>query len=368
MHTLYTVMPANSGEKPRLLLMGDARQVHLKRWASYFAEAGYDVLSFSLEHTDRYPGQIRFIRIPNTVPKFVRYPLCVPAVKDLVRRFRPHVVNAHFAPNYGLIAALVGKKPWVLSTWGSDIMTDPGKSPFHRLRTKYVLHRASQVTSDAQVMTDRIVSMGVPAERVLTFPYGVDVGRFHPRREPLEGGPRIVSNRKLAPVYSVSTVIDAFPAVREVFHQAELTITGDGELRSDLSMRAERSIARRAIVFVGDVDHERMPALLRDHQIYVSTSLSDTTSVSLLEAMACGLFPIVSDIPANREWIEDGVNGRLVPVQQPMTLAMVIIDAWKDVALREDAVRKNLELVRQKAEWQANMQVVRELFDQLASS
>jgi glycosyltransferase involved in cell wall biosynthesis len=215
-------------------------------------------------------------------------------------------------------------------------------------------------------MTEKIVAMGVPVQRVLTFPYGVDLERFGPRDDSSEKGPRILSNRKLAPVYSVSTLVDAFPAVREAYNQATLTIAGDGELRSDLSARAERSIARRAIVFVGNVGHDQMPALLRDHHVYVSTSLSDTTSVSLLEAMACGLFPIVSDIPANREWIEDGVNGRLVPVQQPMKLAMTIIEAWKDEALRRQAVRANFELVREKAEWRSSMRAVNELFDALS--
>ena len=360
-------MDTKASDKPRLLLMGDARQVHLKRWAAYFDESGFEVLSFSLERTDYYPGTIRYIRMPSFVPRFARYLLCVPAVKDLIHQFKPHVVNAHFAPNYGMIAAVAGRKPWVLSTWGSDIMTDPLKSPFHRMRTRFVLRRADYVTSDARVMTDEIQSMGIPAERVLTFPYGVDLERFKPRDDPLEGGPRILSNRKLAPVYGVSTLIDAFPAVREAFHQAALTVAGDGELRTELLTRAERSIARRAIVFVGDVDHHRMPALLHDHHIYVSMSLSDTTSVSLLEAMACGLFPVVSDIPANREWIEDGVNGRLVPVQQPMKLAMTLIEVWKDGAFRDGAIRANLALVRDKAEWHANMRGVRDLFERLAA-
>jgi glycosyltransferase involved in cell wall biosynthesis len=229
-----------------------------------------------------------------------------------------------------------------------------------------VVRRADYVTSDARVMTEAIEAMGVDPERVLTFPYGVDLERFRPREPVDAGGPRILTNRKLEPVYSVSTVIDAFPAVRETFHKATLTVAGDGELRTDLLDRAERSIARRAIVFVGDVDHQRMPALLRDHHLYVSTSLSDTTSVSLLEAMACGLFPIVSDIPANREWIEDGVNGRLVPVQQPMKLAMTIIESWNDRDFRGDAVKANLELVSEKAEWTANMRDVGELFDKLS--
>jgi glycosyltransferase involved in cell wall biosynthesis len=368
MHTLDADMTTENDQKPRLLLMGDARQVHLKRWAVYFDEAGYDVLSLSLEQTDNYPDEIQFIRMPHFLPGFLKYPLSVPTVKNLVRRFKPHVISAHFAPNYGLIASLVGHQPWVLSTWGSDIMTDPEKSLFHRLRTKFVLRHANRVTSDAQVMTDKIIAMGVPTERVLTFPYGVDSELFYPRRNSDNGGPRIVSNRKLESVYSVSTIIDAFPAVREAFHQATLTVAGDGRLRPALSTQAERSLARRAIVFVGNVDHERMPTLLRDHQVYVSMSLSDTTSVSLLEAMACGLFPVVSDIPANREWIEDGVNGRLVPVEQPMKLAMTIIDAWNDESFRESAVRKNISLISEKAEWRNNMQDVRALFDELVAT
>jgi glycosyltransferase involved in cell wall biosynthesis len=354
------------GDKPRLLLMGDARQVHLKRWATYFEEEGFEVLSFSLERPDQYPGVLRYIRMPAFLPRFLRYLLCVPAVKDLVHQFKPHVVNAHFAPNYGMIATVLGRRPWVLSTWGSDILIDPKKSLLHRMRTRFVVRRADYVTSDAQVMTEEIRKMGVPEERVLTFPYGVDIDRFRPRDHPLSGGPRILSNRKLTSVYGVSTLIDAFPAVREAFHDATLTVAGDGELRNYLLECAERSIARRAIVFVGNVDHHHVPALLRDHDLYVSMSLSDTTSVSLLEAMACGIFPIVSDIPANREWIEDGVNGRLVPVQQPMKLAMTIIDAWKDESLRRGAVRSNLELVRSRAEWRTNMRGVKELFERLS--
>jgi glycosyltransferase involved in cell wall biosynthesis len=354
-------------ESPRLLLLGDARQVHLKRWAAHFIDAGYEVLTFTLERPDRFPGTLKYIRMPGFLPRILRYVFSVPAVRKLVDDFKPHVINAHYASNYGVIAALVGRRPWVLSTWGSDVMTDPLKGAVHRMRLKFVLRRAAWITSDAQVMTDKIVSMGNAPENVVTFPYGVDTSLFRPADRGPGEGPRIVSNRKLEPVYSVSTIIDAFPAVRETFNDATLTVAGEGSLRSDLAQRAEKSIARRAIVFVGGVDHDRMPALLRDNHIYVSLSLSDTTSVSLLEAMACGLFPVVSDIPANREWIEHGSNGYLVPVQQPMKLARTIIDAWGNEDLRKNAARKNLDTIRRKAEWTSNMQPVGQLFADLAS-
>lgn len=348
-----------------MLLMGDARQVHLRRWADYFAGTGADVLTVSLEPGDGFPTPFQHIHISKAMPDALRYPLATGAVKRILRSFRPDVVCAHFVPNYGLIAALVVRQPWILSTWGSDVMTDPDKSAFHRWRTGFVLRRAAWVTSDAVVMTERIRDFGVPAERILTFPYGVDVAVFRPAESRRASGPRIVCNRKLEAVYSVETIIDAFAAVREALPDATLTIAGDGSRGPALRARAQRSPAAGAMTFVGAVDHAHMPALLQAHDVYVSASLSDTTSVSLLEAMACGLFPVVTDIPANREWIADGENGRVVPPGEATKLAVAIIDSWRDAELRLRARRINLGIIETRARWEETMRPVKELFDNL---
>jgi glycosyltransferase involved in cell wall biosynthesis len=360
-------MARTQSDRRRLFLMGDARQVHLLRWARYFDDAGYEVLTFSLEEPDgEYPGRVRMLSVPGVLPDALRYPLSAPVAARLAARFDPHVVNAHFTPNYGVIATLIGRSPWVLSTWGSDIMTAPDRSPFHMWRTRRVLASASYVTSDAAVMTERLQDLGVPEDHILTFPYGVDPQLFHPAEHPAGNGPRIVSNRKLEAVYSIETVIDAFSAVHEAFPAATLTVAGDGSQRIELMRRSRKSVGSAAVTFVGAVDHDRMPTLLRDNDLYVSTSLSDTTSVSLLEAMACGLFPVVSDIPANREWITPGENGVLVPVGSPMKLAAALIEAWRDRELVARARRINQTLVRERATWSESMRPVHELFDTLA--
>jgi len=358
-------MEASSADRTRLLLLGDARQVHLARWAAYFIDRGWDVLTVSLEESTGFPGRLEHIRMTNRLPHALRYPAAARRVRRIMHRFKPHIVNAHFVPNYGLMATILGFEPWVLSTWGSDIMTDPDKSPFHRWRTRRVLHRVQWVTSDADVMTARLGAFGVDAGKILTFPLGVDTSHFSPRENPPEDGPRVVSNRKLEDVYSVDTIVDAFPGVHELFPSATLVIAGEGTLRTELGKRAEHSIASGSIMFIGAVDHHRMPTLLQENHVYVSMSLSDTTSVSLLEAMACGLFPIVSDIPANREWIVPGENGMLVPVRQPMRLATAIVQAWRDRELREKARERNLDIIRERATWQENMQPVGDLFDRL---
>jgi glycosyltransferase involved in cell wall biosynthesis len=67
--------------------------------------------------------------------------------------------------------------------------------------------------------------------------------------------------------------------------------------------------------------HGDLPGFLRAADVYVSASSSDGTSSSLLEAMASGLYPVVSDITANRPWVEHGKNGLLFAVGDAASLA-----------------------------------------------
>jgi len=361
-------------EKIRVALLGDARQVHIHRWSRYLDEAGFDVLTLSLEPVKGVSGFRRRISVPFFIPDFARYPLAVPVVRGVLGRFRPDVVSAHFVPNYGMIAALGGREPWVLSTWGSDVMVLPAKSAFHMWRTRFVIRRAAYITSDADVMTRRLIELGASADRVITFPYGVDRKAFFPfstmpggpAAKAEGGGPAILCNRKMEPVYNIPTLVDGFAEALRLLPEARLTLAGSGSQSQPLADRTRRAGVERAVRFTGDVPHDKMPDLLRDHDIFVTVALSDTTSVSLLEAMACGLFPIVSDIPANREWIEDGVNGFVVDPGDAGAVARAIAAAWENRDLRESAAKKNAGLIETRADWYQNMSVVNDLFRRLA--
>jgi glycosyltransferase involved in cell wall biosynthesis len=68
--------------------------------------------------------------------------------------------------------------------------------------------------------------------------------------------------------------------------------------------------------------------------------------------MACGLAPVVTDIPGNREWIENGVNGFLFPPKNPTALAEKVIQLVEDENLRQHFGERCIELVEQKARWE----------------
>jgi glycosyltransferase involved in cell wall biosynthesis len=348
--------------------MGDATQVHLDRWERHLRDSGYETLTVSLEPFAGIAGPRQRIRVPSLLPAFVRYTVAIPLVRRIVRRFEPDLINAHFLPNYGFIAAACGFEPWVLSTWGSDVMILPDRSLLHMYRTRKVIERATAITSDADVMTRRLVELGARPERVTTFPMGVDRTVFRPFSRG-EGSVtlRIVTNRKLKPVYNIETILSAFPAVIRNEPEAMLTVAGDGELSSALRATAARLVPGDSIRFVGQIAHSELPGLLGRHEIYVSMSLSDTTSVSLLEAMACGLFPVVSDIPANRAWIEHNHNGILVSPRDADGLSTAIVGAWRDPELRRSAAAHNARIIEQRADWHDNMNVLNQLFDRILS-
>src|SRR3990172_11771967 len=81
--------------------------------------------------------------------------------------------------------------------------------------------------------------------------------------------------------------------------------------------------------------------------------------------MACGIFPIVSDIKANRLWIDDGSNGFLITVNDHIALARKIIAAYENQQLRQEAESKNIALVKEKASITSNTMKVAYLYSKL---
>ena len=351
----------------RLAFLADASLPHTRRWVEYFAHRGHACLLLSLETGET--GACPVVSLPPRawLPRFLRYTASLPAAAAELRRFRPDVVNAHFLPNYGWMAVRLGARPLVLTTLGSDILLVPRKSPLHRWRTRHVLARCDRVTADAEMLGRAIVRFGVPAARLLVVPFGIESGRFAtppPRpSEPLV----LLSSRRLEPVYDVETLLRAverLPAALAA--RTELRLAGTGSQAEALQRRLRERPPATPVRFLGWLAPAVLDRELLAAQVYVSTARSDSTSVSLLEAMAAGCFPVVSDIAGNREWIRHEDNGLLFPCGHDEALARCLERACADAELRARAAAKNRALVAERAGWERNMESVERLFQSLA--
>jgi glycosyltransferase involved in cell wall biosynthesis len=355
--------------KMKLLFLSDASSFHTKRWVNYFVDKGYECYLASLEKNQGTRASEIFIS-PKTEVSFLKYIFALSEIKNLIQNINPDLVNAHFVPNYGLLGALSKKKPLVVSTWGSDILISPKKSPFHRLRAKYVLSKADLVTCDGINLSKGLLELGVHEEKIVLAPMGVERRLLKERSSngQLKDKEEIIflSTRSLEPVYDLKTLIEAMPLIIEKTNKkAKFWITGLGSQEQELRKLASKLKVEKNVEFKGYVNREDLEVLFLKADLYISTSLSDSTSVSLLEAMASGLLPVVTDIPGNREWVEDGKNGFLFMPGNYQALADKVIWVINNFKNIEKLRAENPKIIREKALWEKNMAFVEHRFLEL---
>jgi glycosyltransferase involved in cell wall biosynthesis len=342
----------------KILFLADASSYHTQRWVNYFVEKGH---LCSLVTLDRgFKTKASEYLIPSLhLPNFLKYPLALPRVRNLVRLIQPDLINAHFIPSYGFIGARLRFHPLTISTWGSDVLISPSKSWLHRKRAEYVLKKADLVTTDAHFTAVVIQQLGVERDKITQSPMGVEGSLLNPVNREKKSYWTIMSNRKLEPLYDVRTFIRAIPRVLSQTEKAvKFIVLGSGSQKGKLINLARRLKIENHIEFKGVVSREILEQTYRDSDIYISTSKSDSTSVSLLEAMSLGLIPIVTDIPGNREWIKDLDNGYLFPVSDFANLAQKILLVLDKSSQWPTLRDKNRAIISARAVWENNMKEI----------
>jgi len=319
----------------RILLLAHAPSVHTQRWAEALLARGHEVRLLSAE--DAAGGRVPVARRVGVrwAPPAIRYASARKSVREELHAYRPDVTVAHFLPNYGFLGALAGASPLFLSCWGSDLLVNADRSPLHRARARWTLRRSDAIHVDAIVLAEAAIRLGADPERVWTRAWGVDPdavrreNTWTARRAGSEAL-RVLWTRQLEPLYEPESFVLGLAKLAAMGVPFRATMAGSGPLRASLEALADRLGIRDRLTLVGWVDTPRYHALLRDHDVYVSLSRSDSTSQALLEAMAAELVPVVSDIAGNREWVRHRREGLLVPLLDPDAVACALAEVARD--------------------------------------
>jgi glycosyltransferase involved in cell wall biosynthesis len=351
----------------RVLILADLSTIHSIRWYDALAEH-FEVRVVSLEK----PMEERedFIFLPTRVKsQRWKYILNLRRVKAVIEEFQPDLLNPHFIPNYGLLSTLSSDgRPCVLCIWGSDLLQVPKKSWIHRRITRWILGRMDEIIVDGQMMVPILKGFGVSASRMFVMPFGLDEElRNAPLADLSDGIFRIVTHRRLVPEMDPLTLVEALGLLAERRSDFEVIICSSGPLEGTSKQRVRQLGLSERVRFLGHVPEATLYEHLRAAHIYVSASVTDSTSMSLLESMACGAFPVVSDIEGNREWILDGENGRLFDTGDPESLATVLDVTMNDRDLLHRGREKNKRLIHEKANWGENVNRVAKTMEKLAS-
>lgn len=360
----------------KICYIADGQSIHTQRWVKYFANKGHEVHLISYKNAEIENVNFHYISPRIRIPYFsifgtlILVVLKIRTIKRLIKEINPDIIHGHYLIDPGFYAAASGFKPLVVSAWGSDVLVRPKKSVVSRWITKYVLKRADLIHSVSEYLTEELILLGVDKEKIVTIPFGVDTEKFNPCVDDSEirkslgwnDNPIVISTRSFEPIYNIECLINAIPMVIKDIPDAKFIIKGTGHLENKLKNMVEELGISDSVKFVGHVLYEELPSYLSYADVYVSTSLSDGTSVSLLEAMSCGLPVVVTNIEGNKPWIKNGKNGYLFEKKDSDTLAKHIINLIKNKEKSKIFGEKNREIVKKRGDWDKNMGEVEQLY------
>lgn len=283
-----------------------------------------------------------------------RYVSAIPNLRHILNSIRPDILLTLYGGGFATLAYLSFFRPFAVYVVGSDVLFAKG---VRRHFCRIALNAAGVVFANGKYLAERTRKIAAKA-KVRALLLGIDLGRW--TQCTYQPGPiRIICARGFLPVYNNSYLIHGMALLENILPDFKVMFLSSGPLLNEVRVLADKLLpfgVREKVEFLGGVTDQAFVHLLKTSHIYVSLSRSDGTSSSLLEALSCGLFPVLSDIPQNREWIDPlANNGYLVPLDEPRQLAEILTKAILDTALRKQAAITNRHLVEVNADSHRNM-------------
>ena len=282
-------------------------------------------------------------------------------LKKIIREVQPDLIHAGPLTDCALIAAKTGFQPLVSMSWGSDILAGGQWSFRKKKNLKKTLRQTSVMIGDCQAVKQKAEALGFPKERVVTFPWGVDLKHFSPgsgaalrKKWGYEKNFVILSLRSWEPIYGVDILVKAFILAARNNPTLRLILGGTGSQEEKIRRMVRESGIEDQIRFLGYISQLELPKIYQSSDVYISASHSDGSSVSLMEALACGIPVLVSDISGNREWITEGQNGRLFRDGNIHQLSVLMMTAPKEKEDLKKMSLNNRQLAIKKADWKRN--------------
>lgn len=361
----------------KVLIVSDAGSIHTRRWTAALKDAGIGVVLFSITP---YTGEFyreKDIRLyvydvlgrKGDKKRFLPVRLyahlrAVMRLKKVIALERPDIVHAHYATSYGLVAAMTGFHPLIVSVWGSDIYEFPRQSAVKRLMVEYILKRADRVLSTSKAMAAETAKYYKGPVGIT--PFGVDTSVFtRSRRTRMEDDEPVVFGiaKTLSYKYGIDLIVRAYARMRQLLVDrlkmdqipaTELLIAGDGpDYYSTLSLIFEIGVAPYAFLD-GKLAYEDVPGFYANIDVAVFLSREESFGVSAVEAMSSGLPVIASAAEGLKEILEDG-GGIIVPIEDTEAAAEAMVKLATDPALRRKLGAAGREKVCRCYEWKENV-------------
>ena len=267
------------------------------------------------------------------------------ALRRFLDQEKPDLLLSGYSIDYDLCSAFSAFKPFGVLIWGSEALLAPSSLAW-RSTIKFILQRADMAIVDSLAVYNACRGLGMPSRKLVRLPWfdsvefvaSLAAARLEKEEYRHQRGwgstdPVVICTRMHEPVYDIPAILHSIPDMLANVPNARFEFVGGGSLTRTLIETVRSLGVERNVHFEGIVPLQNMPWHLKNSDVYVSSSLSDGTSASLLQAMCACLPCVVSDIPANREWIRNEQEGMLFASSNSLALAGCLLKVIADNSL-----------------------------------
>jgi glycosyltransferase involved in cell wall biosynthesis len=287
---------------------------------------GYDVFLITNNLEETYSGvDVEVLPFKGKRGYFLNlFALC-----RILRRKKPDILHVHYATGYGTLGHLVHYHPAVLSVWGSDVFDSYDSSNFVRFIVKWNLKYYDAICCTSKALVRRVNQICPNVSEIFISPFCVDCKKFSPRQKVYEDREKAIiigTVKNLEFVYGIDILIKAFSIVSHSCDgmNLSLAIVGSGSSENELRKLAVELGVENKVSFLGALPHSKVPDFLRNIDIFCNLSRQESFGVSVIEASACELPVIASNVGGLPEVVVNGKTGMLVPKEDVLASAEAI--------------------------------------------
>lgn len=372
----------------KICFLANSESIHIQRWVNYFTDTGHEVHIISDSSNDKINienvifHQLKNINSNrNPVTFYITLIINIVYVNYLIRSIKPDILHAHYVIYYGFYGVLTSFHPLIISVWGSDVLKVPDESLIANYIVRYSLKGADKITTTAEFMRDHLSdNFKLEKEKIIRIPWGINTNIFYQRysskekelKEYLGIGDAetvVISNRSMAPQYNIDKIIEAIPYVlKSNSNTVFVFIKGYGTTNFEKKMRLKArklNITNNVRFISKNITPKEMATYLNISNMFVSITKTDQFASSIMEGMACGLVPIVSNIDVYHQYLSDDSNALFVNPDNPQDLAEKIIYCINNPEIKENFYKINKKIIENHENWDKNARKMEKLYEEM---
>jgi glycosyltransferase involved in cell wall biosynthesis len=371
-------MERTDKRRTKICFLATSHSIHTQRWIEYLSRRGYEVHLICFSYQKIKNAKIHVVKERRSVTDFF---MKLAKIKEIIKKINPDILHAHFVSYYGKYAAFCNFHPLILSVWGEDILIDSMKSFLTKILVSYSLKKADYITTTSSDMKKRLTKdFNIDKKKIASFSWGInhnvfyrnyksDVKKLRKKLKISKNSRIVLSPRSMRELSNTHYIVKSIPEVIGKYPNTIFIFLG-GHLKDSsyeariISRINELKVTKNVRIISEPLTPKEMAAFYNLSDIFISIPFADQLSSTLLEGMACGSIPLVSNLPVYKERIRNNINGFIIS-NLDRDLAKTIINCLSSLRIKSKIYKLNKKMLKEKDDWDKNAKILEQIYTKL---